>query len=460
MNDLDQLLHGAHDEIAAATGPIDARDLMRVRGTVRRARLQRHTFESVGAAACAGVLGVGAWAALGQGGGDPMDPATSTPGPSPTSAPTGSPVPAPTPAGTKPPVRTFEREDEIDDADVVARLSAPRTGETWTEPVRDDAVEDVLVSSARREGTTIYRVGTRDDATIYVAVDEATSELRNPPYARTGAVLYEIDDDGARLISCPSARAGDACQDPSLLVEGTQVEVDTETFYDTTTLPSHMDLGGGWKVSTPTGSRDDQYSAAGVPIGFGTAPIARLADVGAVSFVVAPVVGDHTDIVDDLTSGAYAWLLPYGAYVLLDPKDVPGASFDDITWEDGKTRISEWRSATLAPGAMQCLDAQTSIEAEHDPTQWRRGGTTADGLPVMVPIAGGNEASKLTRWFHEQHSGTMIDDELVTGADAGYRYLTDDEFLAAHALIAIQAPDGAWHLRMRADAANIVYECA
>ena len=186
----------------------------------------------------------------------------------------------------------------------------------------------------------------------------------------------------------------------------------------------------------------------------------QLADVGAVSFVVAPVVGDHTDIVDDLTSGAYAWLLPYGAYVLLDPKDVPGASFDDITWEDGKKRTSEWRSATLAPGAMQCLDAQTSIEAEHDPTQWRRGGTTADGLPVMVPIAGGNEASKLTRWFHEQHSGTMIDDEFVTGADAGYRYLTDDEFLAAHALIAIQAPDGAWHLRMRADAANIVYECA
>ena len=458
MNDLDQLLHGARDEIADATGPIDERDLLRVRGTVRRARIQRHTFESVGAAACAGVLGVGAWAALGQGGGDPTNPATSSPDPAPTGSSSSTPSQAPTrPAA----VETFERADDIDDATVVARLSEPRTGEAWAEPVRDDEAEQALVSPDLRDLTTVYRVGTRGDATIYVAIDDATAALENPSFLRTGAVLYEIDDDGPRLISCPSARAGDACQDPTVLVEGTRVEVDTDTFYDTTTLPAQVELAGGWTVSTAATRASGQLTTAGVPLGFGRAPISDLADLGALSFVVAPTVADDAVTVDGLTSGTYAWRMPFGTYVTLDPKDVPGASFDDITWTDGKQRTSEWRSATLAPGSPQCLDAQTSIEAQHNPAQWRQAGTTADGLPVMVPVAGGTDLSRAVRQFLETSSGTMLDGgEWVTGAEAGYPYLTDDEFLAANSLLAVQAPDGSWHLRLRADAADVVYECA
>lgn len=48
----------------------------------------------------------------------------------------------------------------------------------------------------------------------------------------------------------------------------------------------------------------------------------------------------------------------------------------------------------------------------------------------------------------------------VHGLDAGYPYASDDAFLEAQALIAVQAPDGTWHVRLRADALNVVFECA
>jgi len=95
MNDLGELLHSARDAIAHASGPIPERDLQHVHAVVRRARIQRHTVESFGAAAFAGVIGVGAWTAYGHGSREPVTPASTSPTSSPTSKPTPTPTPTP-----------------------------------------------------------------------------------------------------------------------------------------------------------------------------------------------------------------------------------------------------------------------------------------------------------------------------------------------------------------------------
>jgi len=471
MNDLGELLHSARDAIAHASGPIPERDLQHVHAVVRRARIQRHTVESFGAAAFAGVIGVGAWTAYGHGSREPVTPASTSPTSSPTSEPTPTPTPTPTPAPTPTSEGPVVRAAEIDDATLLQRLSAPRTGEKWTDPVRDDAAKQVLVAPVRRDVTTVYRVGTRGDATIYLAVDDATSNLEASSLFRVGAALYEIDAAGARLIACPSARTGDACLDSQWLVSGTAVAADEQTFYDSVTVPGSVQLAGGWTVSTVETRRSDNFVASGVPLRFGEAPVAELGDFGPLSFVVAPVAAGSYLTADWLASGQYAWRLPFGTYVVLAPEDVPGSAFDDITWDDGQVRTTgetnTGSTATVAPGVSNCWYGQTSIEQTHNPAEWRHGGTTADGLAVMIPRQGGTSLSSAIRQALEDHSSTILegdlpagDDGYRTGAAAGYPFPTDADFLSANALLAIQAPDGSWHLRLRADATNVVYECS
>ncbi|AEI10894.1 hypothetical protein [Cellulomonas gilvus] len=454
MNDLDQLLTGARDAIADATGPLDERTLSRVRGTVRRARIQRHAVTSVGAAACAGVLGTGVWYGIGQ-----LEPTPTPPAHSPSQT-LPSPAPSSDPTTPAAPVTPAERAKSIDDATVIERLSAPRTGETWTAPVLDDAVASSLLPADRLDTWSVYRVGERGGATLYLATEDVTTAIETPTFLRAGALMYEVDDDGARLVTCPSARTGDPCVDAATDVAA-GVTVDEDTFYDTLTLPSSVDLGEGWKVSTDATRESDWFSPYGVPVGLTEQPVASIATVGSLTFAGAPVAAPGaTGLVEGLSSAAYAWRLPFGSYVQLDSQDVPGTSFDDITWDDGVSRTDEWRTWTAGAGALSCMDAQFSLEDSHDPADWRRVGTTADGLPVMAPVAGGNDLSRTVRQHMLDKSWTMNEGSEVHGLDAGYPYATDDAFLEAQALIAVQAPDGTWHVRLRADALNVVFECA
>ncbi|MBT0993199.1 hypothetical protein KIN34_02700 [Cellulomonas sp. DKR-3] len=450
MNDLDQLLHGARDAIAEATGPLDERALSRVRGTVRRARIRRHTVEGVGAAACVGALGVGAWFAAGTSDPVPVPPArtgTPTSGPTPTPTSTPTPTPAATPSGP------VERAARIDDATVRERLLAPRTGETWTDPVEDDEAAARLLDASSRDAWTVYRVGTRGAATLFAAFDDATV-ARDTPLDQP-AVLFEVDDAGARLVTCPSARTGDLCVDDGNGVPlglAADVTLDEDTFYDTLTLPARIAAGGTWTFRTDASRADTFTGAYGVPWGPDEAQSHRvLVDLGPLALVLRD---EATEGVPGLTSSTYAVRLPFGAYVPLTQEDLPNAAFDTITWDDGTPRTDEVGPGTVAPGAFVCLDAQVSTEAQHDPAQWREAGTTAEGERVVVPVAGGNAVSRAVRAFQEDQSFGF--DESV---DPGYRYPDDGSFLDAHALWAVQAPDGAWHLHLRQDAASVVYEC-
>ena len=84
-----------------------------------------------------------------------------------------------------------------------------------------------------------------------------------------------------------------------------------------------------------------------------------------------------------------------------------------------------------------------------------------NGHRVLVPATGGTDLSRAVRAWQEGASfGNDESYQPVQGAAAGYGYLTDESFLGANALFAVEGPTGQWLLGLRADAGAVVYECA
>ena len=459
---LDQMLNGARDEIAQATAPIDDRTLTRVRGTVRRARIQRHTFESVGAAACAGVLGLGAWTLSSSDSSTPVDPATgrTTTGPTGTPSPTAEPTAEPTTVADDGPA---VRADEIDDATVLARLSAPRTGERWFDEAMDasDALDALFTPDEIANGPE-YRltlVGDREASAIY-ALSFPAAQTDDSVLWAPRVELYEIDEDGPRAIVCPSARTTDACASE---FSSSKAAEDRDTFYDTLTLPASLALGDGWALSTDvTRAEADRVGGVALPAADSPEHLEVVAAFGPLTVARRDVVSD----VDGLRSSSYVVTTPFGSMIPVADADVPGLDYLDITWDDGvdrSTRVADgdWANYAQAPAVGTCSTAQFSVESSHDATAWRTAGRTADGRDVVVPVAGNPLAAAVHDW-QLSHSGTIDEKtgETVTGLDAGYRFATTEEFLAAQSLYGVQGPGGEWHLHLRPEATNVVYECA
>jgi len=461
---LDQLLTGARDEIAQATAPVDERTLTRVRGTVRRARLQRHAFESVGAAACAGVLGVGVWTLTQSDAATPVDPATRSATPSP--APTGE-SPRPTTAPTTAPPAVDDgpvaRAAAVDDATVLARLAAPRTGERWhDEPIdASDALDALFTPEELASGLepTLLLVGDREASAIYALSFPAPHDEDTVAWG-TRVELYEIDEDGPRAILCPSARTGDACAED---FTASKAVADRDTFYDTLTLPASLPLDDGFALSTAA-TRADATRVVGLPAPQGDEheTLTPVAELGALTVVQRGVRGE----VPGARSFSYAVLTPLRTLVPVADADVPGLDYLDITWDDGVDRGEQvvdgaWAAYATAPAVDTCSTAQVTVELDHDPAAWRTAGRTADGRDVVVPAAGNPLAAGVHR-RHLESSGTLDPDTgaTLTGTAAGYPYATLDEFLDARSLYGVQGPDGAWHLHLRPEAANVVWECA
>lgn len=156
---------------------------------------------------------------------------------------------------------------------------------------------------------------------------------------------------------------------------------------------------------------------------------------------------------DGLTSVSYAWRTPYGTYWRLAAPDVPAGDYNAITWDDGVDRVVgssdespvAGTAATTAPGSPSCMSLMFSVEDDHVDGDWRAAGRTADGLRVFVPVAGGNDASRAVRGFHEAESWTILDDgEQLSGAEA-YALTgctTDETFLDANACSPSSDPTG------------------
>ncbi len=457
--DLNALLARASNEIEGAAPLLDGGRLGVVRSAARRRRIARHTAESFAGVGAVGVLGVGLWFGLGQQAPEPVVPIetpTVTPSPSDTT-PTPTPTPSETPTPTGPPTRA----EQIDDATVIERINAPRTGEVWQTPT---LVEDVPeLRSTEGQPAPAYLVGTRGEASIYLQAWEFYGEW-------SVEALYEVDADGARVIACPSARSTDACVSEERFVPRPGFVRDVDTFYDSLTVPESIELGNGFTVTTkntvgsPAFPTLFRYFGDAAPFASDDYEQRVLRDLGQMA-VVARVL---PSLLPGMTTLTYGYTTPLGTFVVLDARDVPAGDFEAIAWDDGIVRAhadspddeQDWSVTTFAPGGRQCEWSSYSQEDEHVAADWRPAGTTTDGNRVYVPVEGGTPLSRSVRAWHEENSwGVNEEYEPVYGAEAGYSFLTDAAFLDANALFALQGPSGEWLLGMRADAGSTVYEC-
>jgi hypothetical protein len=458
------LRSGLHDYTADPAVDGTAIDAAAVGTRVRHRRAVRAATTAVVSTAAVGALALTAFGATGllAADPDPVAPAavatplpSTTPAPSPTPEPSSASEPTPPPVVAAPPVR----EADIDDATVVARLRAPRTGEVWSTPERAPQMEGVLSPD---EFSSVWRVGQRDASTLYVVVHD--SEAAQGQVGLEGvrvSGLYEVDDAGARAIVCPSARTGDVCVVDPPLPPG--VTRDEATFLDTLTLPRSVDLADGWRLTTTATTSLDFYDQlllgdARDLYGLG-GETGVVADLGAAQIVQVTRDGR----VGGLADVRYAIRTPYGATIDLSADDSPSGEFGRIRWDDGIARPlpDGVRAQSTAPSSGACFSGTFSVEDRHAPGDWRPAGTTPGGHRVYVPVPGGNAVSRAVRaWQAESSSGLdEVTQELVFGP-AIYGYGTDEQFLAANALYAIQGPAGEWQLRLRSDAVQTVYECA
>ena len=353
------------------------------------------------------------------------------------------------------------RAESIDDATVITRLSAPRTGEVWQTPVPAPELEAVFGEfSTRPRRHPRRRVDRLHD------VDQLGTWYVDG--------LFEVDAQGARLIACPSARTVDLCDEEATYTTPPGWVRDEDTFYDTLTLPASIDLGDGFTVTTTNTARTPAFGfrmyGDADPTMKDDFELRVLRDLGPVDVVAR--VTDYSSV-PDVTDLTYGLATPFGTFVRLEASDIPAGDFEAIRWDDGIVRTDtgdEYPTQTIAPGGQSCLWTTFSQDDAHVPGDWRPGGTTPDGRRVYLPVAGGNPLSRAVRAWQEENSWTVSElggddpaaDEWGTlhGATAGYAYPTDAAFLEANALFALKGPAGTWLLGMRQDAANNVYECA
>lgn len=489
MSDLGDILARAGAELGAQADPLDDGALSRVLASARRRRVRRHAYQAAAAAAAVAVAATGGWWGVQHQEPAPAQtpsPLVSTPVPE-RPTPTPAPTPSATPDGDGPVVR----EASIDDETVLRRLVQPRTGETWHAPEPADDLDLLTLDEHSAPGYRTVRVGARGSATIYAVAGPME------PYSgeRDVVGLFEVDAAGPRYIACPgpqSQECGGPGDVPALpLAPG--VTVDLDTFYDTLGIPTEADLVDGFAVRTTAGTwwdarpqrideepalpvlgdartlfpaeRDDEYRPDDVTdlTTYGPAALVELRW--------------SAELVAGLTNVSYAWRTPYGALVHLGPGDVPGSAWDEIVWDDGVDRRltpSDPESYALlppetrAPGDHACVSSRFSLEEDHVDAQWRPAGRTRDGTRVYVPVAGGNDVASRVRawqasiaWTVDLNVGPDADDVVqgpeVYAADTGYG--TDEAFLAANALFALERPDGRWMLGLRPDALAPVYEC-
>jgi hypothetical protein len=445
-SELDALLARAAGEIESSAGPLGTTALAQVRRRVHRRRVVRHVGESVAGVAAAGAVGTVVWIGMDR---TPTPPA----GPTPTVT---SPAPSadPTPTQTTP-AGPVKRSAKLSDADVLAHLANPRTGETWHSPQEAPADVKALLGSVSGLNT-VLSVGERGDATIYAVVlgDKETADITLDPAFAASVLLYEVDADGARMILCPSARTGDRCLSGDTYGVPDGVELDEDTFYDSLTLPSRITVGD-WTASTDA----TRELALGTPYGDGTVMVGAEVQTSLVAELgLSSLVEVRTPGLLGTTNVAYAIASPFGSLRVLDERDLPGGDVTAITWDNG-LRAPDDDVLARSPGALACTSATVfGVVDQLDASAWTPGGTTADGATVYLPTGAGLTFAKQVRDLQEKESGTIKDGVgTVTGADA--YGIGVQEFLDEHGVYAVDGPGGERLVALRSDMAQVVFEC-
>ncbi len=360
-----------------------------------------------------------------------------------------------------------------DDVAILARLESPTTGETWHSPV---AIDNLGLLSYPDFGIEddyqYYEVGARGAATIVVAVpayfDLYTAGF--PVYA-----MFEIDDAGARMITCPSARVLDTCLDWSSDWEMPGRSLDNTTRYDSLTYPVEVQPVAGWVLKTARLAGSDWASsthAFGDANGFpgitlspdeadylGRSDRHDIVALGASTLVEYRGEADVPGLVDS----RFGIETPYGAFIPSESA-FTGEWYGEgaVTWDDGVDTFSHpspWDGTDMewpvVSASLACFGPDETLATTFNPSQWEQAGTHRLGGDVYLPVAGGNAVSAAV-WQ------TMKD--LSWGADIepalAYPYATVDEFLDARSVFAWERPDGEWVIAMDGFAGQRVYECA
>jgi hypothetical protein len=287
--------------------------------------------------------------------------------------------------------------------------------------------------------------------------------------------MFEIEGDTARMLTCPSARAGDTCLDWSTDWEEPGRSLDPDTHYDSLTYPERVQPLEGWTFSTaPLASADwvDSTNAFGDANTFpGIATTAEeRSSLGRDERIEIVALGESTLVefrapgaVPGLTDSRFAMETPYGGVI---PSN---SSFTDayygvgaVTWNDGVDTFTHpeiWGDAPqefpVRAASLACFGPDETLAQDFDPSEWEVAGTHRLGFDVYLPSEDDNELARAV-WI------TMRDNSWGTDIDPAleYPYATLDEFLDARSVFAWERPDGEWVIAMDGFAGQRVYECA
>lgn len=380
-------------------------------------------------------------------------------------------APEPSPSVTPVAIPEFPRVTGAD-AGVLERLWSPTTGETWHDPVPIENLGLLAYDNGIEDNYSYFEIGNRGSARIVAAVPEYFE------YFFGGYAVYamfEIEGDEARLITCPSARAGDACLDWSTDWEEPGRALDTLTHYDSLTYPEHAEVLEGWTLDLAHLAAADWVDAIqsfgdanafpGITLApeeaefLGRGTPMEIAGLGASTLIEYRAPGD----VPGLTDSRLAIETPYGGIVpslsaFVSSYYGTGA----VTWNDGVDTFTHpgiWdptpQTFPVRPAGGTCFGPDETIAEDFDPSQWVVAGKHRLGFDVYVPADAGNELARAV-WTTMRGAswGEDIEPELA------YPYETLAAFLDARSLFAWERPDGEWVIAIDDFAGQRVYECA
>ncbi len=382
--------------------------------------------------------------------------------------------PASTPSATASPSTPPHEIVSGADVAVLERLQSPTTGETWHEPREIENPGLFTYSASGIEDTFRYfEVGNLGDARLVVATTEYFEAFMGG-YAVYA--MFVIDDGGAAMITCPSARGGDSCLDWSSDWEEPGRYLEPSIAFDSLTYPARVEPEPDWFLqparlaTTAFATSVQAYGDANQFPSVATTAEDRYF-LGRDDRIVLTALGDSTLVeyrqegaVPGLTHSRFAVETPYGA-VIPSESAFSAAYYGQgaVTWNDGVdtfTHAAEFsdtgvQQTPVRSASYACFGPDETIVAAFNPSQWQVAGTHRLGFDVYLPVAGGNAISQAVwQTMRDASWGGDIDPSLA------YPFDTFDQFLADRSVFAWERPDGEWVIAIDAYAGQRVYECA
>ncbi len=362
---------------------------------------------------------------------------------SPAGTPTGSassPAATPTPSATHP----TGRNPSMTDAEALARMTDPQTGEHWFGTLKKIAAPAWARSNEflGQEWTNWYELGTRGAATIVGAATNAEVDL-----------IFEREPDGSYLqIDYPSPR--ESGTDPESTAQDYGVAHDRVTYYDSFAMPEHLalpsgdpleaEMNGGYGVD-PAGDRLGGHKGETASSGgrFGSFEIVRYDSPGNFVWTQAyPEVASPTGL--SYENWYYLLRTPWATEIPLWYR--PFGAITDVTWDQAHPVPA---SDPASEGVQYLTDLNDSGcgDWDHDhvvvvrgltDADWVAAGTNKRGQSVYLPTKGNHLLATMYRLYAE-HSWR------VTGDKPDGDPLNRDEFVLRPGLVAYKTPStGSW----------------